>query len=155
MPNYISKVVERFQHPIPKLPKYSLHKWFAPTYGAKVQYSPDATTAPKLVKSGITTVQSIASTFLYISRTNNPTMIFAFNKIGSKQALPTINTIKKTKILMDFAATQPDAVVSVYSSDMCLHIHSDSTYLVHTKARSRASGHYYLSDITPLPPIRC
>ena len=79
MPNSVSKSLERFQHPAPKLPQYSPHKWLAPTYGAKVQYSPDATTAPKLEKGGITCVQSITGTFIYISRAVNPTMLVALN----------------------------------------------------------------------------
>ena len=66
MPNSFRKALERFQHPIPPGPQHSPHKWLAPTYRAKVQYSPNATTAPKIDKPGITRVQSISGTFLYI-----------------------------------------------------------------------------------------
>ena len=69
-------------------------------YGAKVQYSPDTMTAPKLEKRVITHLQSIAGTFISISRAVDPTMLVALKKIGSKQALPTTDTIKKTKMLM-------------------------------------------------------
>ena len=48
MPKYVSKALECFQCPTPKRPQYSPRKWLAPAYGAKFQYSPDATTAPKL-----------------------------------------------------------------------------------------------------------
>ena len=34
-------------------------------------------------------------------------------------------------MLMDYAATQPDAVIRFHASDMCLHIDSDATYLIH------------------------
>ena len=37
---------------------------------------------------------------------------------------------------------------------MCLHIDSNAAYLVKPKARSRAAGHYYLSNNPPLPHIR-
>ena len=96
-------------------------------------------------------MQSIAGTFLYISSTVNITMLVALNKIGSEQALPTNYTINKTKMLMEYAATQPDPVIRFHASDMCIHNDSDAAYLVQTIERSRAVGRYYLSD-TPLPP---
>ena len=67
MPNSVCKALERLQHPMPTRPRHSPHKWLATTYGAKVQYSPNATTKPKYDKYSITRMQSIASTFLYIS----------------------------------------------------------------------------------------
>ena len=119
-----------------------------------MQYSPGVTTAPKLDKRGITRVEIITGTFLYISRAVNPTMIAALNKIGAKQASPTTDTIKKTKMLMDYAAKQPDAIIRFHASDMCFHINSDAAYLVQPKTRSRATGHYYLTDNPPPPHIR-
>ena len=100
MPNSFSKALERFQHCIPKRPQYSTHKWLSPMCGAKFQYSPDATTVPKLEKCGITRMQIIAGTFLYVSLAVNPTMLIALNKIGDEQYFPTTNTIKKTKMLI-------------------------------------------------------
>ena len=77
MPNSVRKYLERFQHPIPPLPQHSPYKWLATTYGAKVQYPPNATTAPKLDKRGITHMQSIAGTFLYYSRAVDPKILVA------------------------------------------------------------------------------
>ena len=99
-------------------------------YSAKVKYSPKATTAPKLEKLGITRMQSITGTFLYILRAFDPTMILAINKISSEHALPTTDTIKKKKMLIDYSATQPDDVIRFHASDICLHIDSDTEYLV-------------------------
>ena len=123
-------------------------------YGAKLQYSPNATTEAKLDKRGITRVQSIYGTFLYIARAFDPTMIVALNKIGAEQALPTTDTVQKKKMLMDYVATQPDAIIGFHASNMCLHIDSNAAYLVQPKARSRAAGHYYLSNNPPSPNIR-
>ena len=85
---------------------------------AKVQYPPNATTSPKLDKHGITSVQSIAITFLYISRAVDPTILVALNEIGAEKASPTTNTVKKTQTLMDYSATQRDAVIQFHASDM-------------------------------------
>ena len=93
MPNYVRKALERFQHPMHPVPQHYSHKWLAPMNRAKVQYSANATTAPKLDKRGITCVQSIAGTFLYIARAFDPTMLVALNKIGAEQASPTTDTV--------------------------------------------------------------
>ena len=52
-------------------------------------------------------------------------------------------------MLMDYAATQLDAVVRFHDSDMCLHINSDAAYLVQPKACSCAASHFYLSYNPP------
>ena len=104
--------------------QHSPHKWIASKYGAKIQYSPFASNAPELDKRGITRVQSIAQNFLYITCAVDP------------------DTVQKTKMLMDCAATQPDTVIQFHASDMCLHIDSNAAYLVQPKACSRAVGHY-------------
>ena len=63
-------------------------------------------------------VQIIAVTFLYISCAVELTMIVALNEIGAKQDLPTTDTVKKTKMLMDYTATQPDAIIRFHACDM-------------------------------------
>ena len=54
MPNSFRKALERFQHPMTARPQHSPHNFLAPMHGAKVQYSPNASTAPALDKRGIT-----------------------------------------------------------------------------------------------------
>ena len=86
-------------------------------------------------------MQSTAGTFLYISRAVDPTMIVVLNEIVSEQYSPTTDIIKKTKILMNYSATQPYAVIRFHASDMFLHINSDAAYLVQTKAHSFDAVH--------------
>ena len=86
-------------------------------------------------------MQSIAGTFLYISSTVNLTMLVALNKIGANQASHTTKTIKKTNMLMEYVAMQPDAIIWFHTSNMCLHINSDAAYLVQLKALSCAARH--------------
>eukprot|EP00978_Attheya_sp_CCMP212_P012409 scaffold30905_cov98-Attheya_sp.AAC.1 len=54
---------------------------------------------------------------------------------------------------MDYAATNQEATVRYHASDMCLHIHSDASYLSEPKARSQANGHYFLSS-APIDPSK-
>ena len=154
MPNYVRKDLERIQHPVPTRPQHSTHKWLAPMYAAKLHYYPDATTTPKLEKRSITRMQSISGTFWYISCAVEPTMLVVLNKAGAKQALPITNTIKKTRILKDYAATQRYSIIRFHVSDMYLHIDSNAAYMVQPKAHSRAVGHYYLSNNPPPTHIR-
>ena len=104
MSTSVRKALKLSQKPTTTLPQQSTHKWLAPTYGAKVQYSPNATTAQKIDKRSITRMKSITGNFLYIYRAVDPTMIVAHNEIGSEQASPTIYTVNKTQMLMDYAA---------------------------------------------------
>ena len=52
---------------------------------------------------------------------------------------------------MDYLATQEPAVLTYHKSDMVLTVHSNASYLNGEEARSRASGHHFLSENVPLP----
>ena len=57
---------------------------------------------------------------------------------------------------MDYVTTFPNTYICYYASDMVLHVDSDATYLVTTKARSRMAGYCQLSahpDITAHPKL--
>ena len=53
---------------------------------------------------------------------------------------------------MDYLATQDEAVLTYSASKMILTVHSDASYLSEPKARSRAGGHFFLSDNSSIPP---
>jgi hypothetical protein len=60
--------------------------------------------------------------------------------------------MEQTKQLLDYIATQEDAVITYKASDMILAVHSDASYLSEPKARSRAGGHFFLSAAVDAPP---
>jgi len=47
--------------------------------------------------------------------------------------------------------SHPDAMVTYPASNMILSADSDTSYLSETKARSRAGGHFFLSEDNPTP----
>ena len=49
-------------------------------------------------------------------------------------------------------ATHPDAILTFKASDMVLHVHSDVSYLTESRARSRAEGHFFMSNKGAEPP---
>ena len=78
-------------------------------------------------------------------------MLAALGSIATQQANPTQLTLTKTRQLLDYAATHPDAIVTYRASDMVLAGHSDASYLSESKARSRAGGHFFLASNSPYP----
>ena len=48
--------------------------------------------------------------------------------------------------LLNYVATHPDATLHYHSRDMILHVASNESYLCEERARSRAGGHFFLSE---------
>jgi len=117
-----------------------------PTYGAKVQYAKYAYTSQLLDKNGKRYIQQVVETFLFYGRAVDGTMLTALSAIASSQAASTQGTMKKIVLFLDYAASHPDAIVTYRASDMVLAMHSDASYLSVTKARSKAEGHFFLSE---------
>jgi hypothetical protein len=63
----------------------------------------------------------------------------------------TERTMEKCKQFLDYASTQEDAVIMYRKSNMVLAIHSDASYLSEPRARSRAGGHFFLSENDQVP----
>ena len=73
-------------------------------------------------------------------------MPVALNAIASDQAAPTEATLEKTLYFLDYVVSHPDAVLTYNASDMLLNLRSDASYLSEPKVRSRAGGHFFMSD---------
>jgi hypothetical protein len=79
-------------------------------------------------------------------------MLVALNGIRTHQAPPTQRTMERVKQLLDYCASQDEAVLTYHASNMILAIYSDAGYLNETKAQSRVGGHFFFSsDIQNLP----
>ena len=89
MPEYIPKALTRLNHPAPKKPQYSPHRWTAPSYGQRLQMAPDPDSSELLNQQGIQFIQTVVGIFLYYTRALNPTMLCALNEISRIQARPT------------------------------------------------------------------
>ena len=59
--------------------------------------------------------------------------------------------MKQTQQLLDYLATQKEAVITYNTSDMKLAAHSDASYLSKPQARSREGGHFFLSNESTIP----
>jgi hypothetical protein len=71
------------------------------------------------------------------------TVLIALSSIASEQTQGMTNMMAKAKQLLDYLAMHPDMTIRFRASDMVLNIHSDASYLLETKAHSRACGHFF------------
>jgi hypothetical protein len=108
--------------------------------------------SPKLDKAGIKYIQQVAGTLLYYGRAVDPTILPALSSIASEQTAPTERTMERVKQLLDYCASQEEAIITYNSSKMIMAVHSDVGYANKKKARSRAGGHFFLSSNEPDPP---
>ena len=84
--------------------------------------------------------------FLYYAIAIDNIILVALSNIGSEQARATSKTMDEVQHLLDYLTSNPNAIIRYHASGMILFIHSDASYLSVTKARSRASGVFSLSD---------
>ena len=151
MPGYVRQALLKFKHILPTSPEHSPYSHTRPTYGAKVQYEEPSDSSDLLPPSELTIIQMIVGTFLYYGIALDNTLLVGLNDISQEQSKATSNTSKKTAKLLNYLATHPDAQIKYHASGMILHVHSDASYLSVNKARSRAGGVHFLSDLIPNP----
>eukprot|EP00957_Ditylum_brightwellii_P121967 9301428-Ditylum_brightwellii.AAC.1 len=101
---------------------------------------------PELSKQEKTRIQQILGTLLFYTRAVDPTMRMALNAIAAEQEHPTSKMAAAIVQLLNYCATHPEATIWYHASDMVLHIHRDASYLSAPHARSRAGGHFFLSN---------
>ena len=152
MPNYISSMLHKYQHPPPKRAQHSPHPWNRPTYGATQQLAKALDTTDPLELPEVKRIQKIVGTLLSYARAVDATMLVALGTIAAQQANATQATSKYLTSLLYYCHTHPDAKVRYHASDMILHIHSDASYNFDAKSRSRAGGHYYLGNTASVRP---
>jgi hypothetical protein len=97
-------------------------------------------------------IQQVCSKFLFISRAVDSTLLCPINAIASQSSKPTEGTMQQTLQLLDYLATQEDAVLSYYASNMVLAVHSNASYLSKPKALIQVGGHFFLSSNTTVSP---
>ena len=151
MPGYCENARQRFKHDIPKKRQDQPHPHIERQYGAKKQYAEPEDTSPALSAKDKTLVQEVIGVFLYYARAVDCTMLPALGSLASQQANPTEKTMNLVKHFLDYTVSNPNATITYRASDMVLAAHSDASYLSETQARSRAGGHFFLSENKQYP----
>jgi hypothetical protein len=152
MPGYIEKALIRFGHTPPNKPQLQPHPHTVPTYGATIQYGKHIDQSSIPTKEQQQYTQQVIGVLLYYGRAVDSTILVALSSLASAQAAPTEYTMELIKWLLDYVATDPEAILTYESSDMILAIHSDASYLSKASARSRVGGHFFCSSDVSDPP---
>ena len=145
MPEYVKKALKQFGHVRRKLQNQP----FPHTpikYGAKQQFPQEQDNSPPVDAKTKQFIQQVCGKFLFLGRAIDGTLLTPISAIASQSASPTENTLEQTKQFLDYLATQEEAVLTYHASEMILAVHSDAGYLNEPKARSRAGGHFFLSE---------
>ena len=90
-------------------------------------------------------------TIHFLWKVVNSTVLTALSAIASQQAKPTTDTMAKTKLLLDYLASQEEVILTYSVNNLVLAVHSNAGYLNKLKARSRAGGHFFLSSNAKIP----
>ena len=69
-------------------------------------------------------------------------MLEELSALTPGQAIPTEKTMEKLMTSLNYEASQEEAVITYYTSDMVLACHSGASYLSETGARSRSGGNF-------------
>jgi hypothetical protein len=80
------------------------------------------------------------------------TILTALSSIATKQVQPTQKRMDKIKQLLDYCASQEEAIITYHASKMILSVHSDAGYCNKKKSRSQTGGHFFLSNNANFPP---
>ena len=67
-------------------------------------------------------------------------MLPSHNKLAEQQSSPTKNTEASITQFLDYAATNPSAIIQYKSSDTIIHIDIDASYLSEPRACSSKEG---------------
>jgi hypothetical protein len=92
--------------------------------------------APLLDNKSMRFIQQVCGKFLFLGREVDSTLLCPFSAIASQSSKPTEDTMWQTLQLLDYIATQEDAVLSYHTSDMVLAVHINVSYLSKPKAQS-------------------
>ena len=153
MPGYIANVLQKYNHPSPTTPEFSPFTCPPTTYGASHIKPLTDCTVPLVSTAKQKRIQQVIGSLLFYARAVDPTPLPTLNDLAAEQTQATIKTDKAVSKLLDYMSTFPNAAIHYSASDMVLHIDSDVSYLSLPHARSRATGHYFLSNKSTSPHL--
>jgi hypothetical protein len=136
MPGYIDKALVRSNHTSPDMPQHQPHPHMVPTYGATIQYAKHIDQSPAATKADQKYIMQVVGVLLYYARAVKATLLVALCSLASSQAAPTEYTMSLIKWLLNYVATQLNAVLTYKKSEMILAVHSDTSYLSKAAAGS-------------------
>jgi hypothetical protein len=106
MPGYISNVLSKFKHDVPKHSQHKPSRYVMPVYGAKTQYATKDETPPLTAKQCLT-IQKVTGSVLYYVRVADPTVLMPLNHIETEQTKATEKTQAATNSIIGLFGNAP------------------------------------------------
>jgi len=100
------------------------------------QYATQQSTTPLLETKGKKFIQQVCGKFIFLGREVDGMLLCPISAIASQSTTPTEDTLKQTNQLLNYLATQEEAVLTYNASGIILAAHSDASYLSKPQARS-------------------
>jgi hypothetical protein len=149
MPGYIARLLKRVRPDgIKGATTPSIYS--APNYKSRSAQTATVDVSPLASPSQQHELQVVVGTLLYYARTVDPSILTAVHELGSVQAKPTLNDLRKMERLLQYVSTHQTYGIRFHASSMQLQIQSDASYLSRTKARSVCGGIHYLGSETAI-----
>ncbi len=89
---------------------------------------------------------------LYYGRAVDSTILTLLSSLATKQAKPMQKTMETVKQLLDYCATQEEAISTYKASKMILHVHSNAGYLNKKKGTQQSRRTFFPSNNDDSPP---
>ena len=109
MPGSIGKALTQLNHPTPTKRQDLPYTSTPPKYCAKIQYAQTPVNVPLVGGADKKYIQQVCITFLFYGRAVDSTILNALSAISSQQSKPTVDTLAKTRQLLDYLASQEEA----------------------------------------------
>jgi hypothetical protein len=74
-------------------------------------------------------IQQVCNKFLFLGRAVDSTLLCPIGAIASQSSKLVEDTMRQTLQLLNYLATQEDAILSYHASNMVLVVHSNASYL--------------------------
>jgi hypothetical protein len=147
MPSYVTKALQRFEHPTPSKPQHSPKIYTPPPYSAKDQTTLPPDTSPAISARQVKRLQQIVGTFLNYAPEVVSIMLVTLGTLSPEQSKATTNTLDHANQFVKYASTHSDATISYSISPMIITIHRHVSCLSDSDAFSPTGGIFYLSSL--------
>ncbi len=144
MPGYIKKKLQEYNHMLPGRMQVCPYSPEPKKFGADAQTPLAVDSSPLFDEKGLKRVQIFVGSILYYARAVDMTVLMALSAIAVEQTKAMAKTMGRCIQLLNYLASNSEAKVRYYASNMVMNIHSDASYLSETKARSRACRIFFM-----------
>jgi hypothetical protein len=145
MPGYVAKLLKRVRpHGVKAASTPSIYA--APNYKDPRTQTATVDASPLASKEQHLELQVVVGTLLYYARTVDPSILTVLHELGSIQAKPSTNDLKKMERLLQYVSSHQNHGIRFHASSMQLQIQSDASYLCRPRAKSVLGGFHYLGS---------